>query len=129
MESLEDTLIWAILDPSHTYCGNILLFLNTAHHSAFFQLYIGRADGRGKGIGYSALMSVVQYAFECLKLNRIWLQVLPDNTAAIRLYKKLGFVQEGIERQSNFFEGQFRDQLRFSLLKEEWLRKKGELLS
>ncbi len=129
LNSLENTIIWAIYDTCHSYCGNILLFLNPNHHSAFFQLYIGRKDVRRKGIGFSALISVIDYAFDCLKMNRIWLQVFPDNTDAINLYKKVGFVQEGLERQSNYYDGQFRDQLRFSLLKEEWLSKKGDLLS
>ncbi|QCJ40990.1 GNAT family N-acetyltransferase [Bacillus sp. S3] len=128
IKSLNQTLIWAIFDSTNIYCGNILLFINPQHYSAFFQLYIGRDDVRGKGIGYSSLAAVVQYAFDCLKLNRIWLQVFPDNIYAIKLYKKIGFVQEGIEKQSNYFEGHFRDQLRFSLLKEDWKKNKGELL-
>lgn len=129
ISSLENTFIWAIYDPdTKSHCGNILLFVNYPHHSAFFQLYIGDRRSYGKRLGYYSLLCVINFAFKQLNLNRIWLQVFPDNIRAISLYEKLGFKKEGIERQSHYFKDKYRDQLRYSLLEEEWEIAKGDFL-
>ncbi|MBM7580161.1 GNAT family N-acetyltransferase [Jeotgalibacillus terrae] len=121
INSLKNTFIWAIYDPdTKNHCGNILLFVNYQHHSAFFQLYIGDSQSYGKKLGYYSLVCVINFAFKQLSINRIWLQVFPDNVSAISLYEKLGFKKEGIERLSHYFEGKYKDQLRYSLLEKEW---------
>lgn len=125
--SLKDASIWAIYDSDlDIHCGNILLFCNLVHHSAFFQVYLGESKSRGKNLGFASLTAVINHAFQSLNINRIWLQVFPDNIRAITLYEKLGFVLEGVERESHFNNLSFKDQLRYSLLKREWLAKEGE---
>ncbi|WP_060205280.1 GNAT family N-acetyltransferase [Sporosarcina koreensis] len=121
VKSLNNTYMWAIYDVKHyKYCGNLLLFYNPIHRSAFFQIYLGDPQSRGKGLGESALIAMINYAFENLNFHRIWLQVFPDNKKAIRLYEKLGFIYEGIERESHYSEKKFKNQLRYSILKSEW---------
>lgn len=121
-KSLEDTYIWAIHDiDSRIYCGNILLFVNENHNSAFFQIYLGDTRFRGKRIGESSLIAMINYAFHELKLHRISLQVFADNQVAIHLYEKLGFVYEGIEREAHYSNTVYKSQLRYSLLQDEWV--------
>lgn len=129
VDSLENTFTWAIHDAkTNTYAGNLFLFYNLNHNSAYFQVYIGNTLMKGKRLGESSLIAMLNFAFENLKLNRIWLQVLINNTKAIYLYEKIGFVREGIERESHFNKSSYNDQLRYSLLKREWLENKGELV-
>ncbi len=67
--------------------------LNTANLNALST----KAQHRRKGIAKALL----QYAFEALKLegvNNFQLEVRSENTAAIALYKNLGFLQNGMRK-------------------------------
>ncbi|MFC9541766.1 GNAT family N-acetyltransferase [Lysinibacillus sp. NPDC056959] len=121
VQNLSDTIIWAIHEEEFdNYIGNILLFLNKKHNSGFLQIYIGEIVNRGKKFGENALRCLINFVFNELKLNRLWLKVFEENKIAINLYNKVGFKFEGVERQS-FYNGEnFRNQLIFSILKEEW---------
>ena len=112
--------IWAILDDVGDHSGNMLLHLEPNRSSAYLQLYIGSSQARGRGLGKNALLCALEWAFEHQGLNRVWLHVFPENQAAISLYTKMGFIQEGTEREAVLRDGTFEDQYRYSLLKAEW---------
>ena len=46
--------------------------------------------------------------------------MLSTNSRAYNLYKKLGFIQEGIKRQEVFKQDQFIDSIIMSILKTEY---------
>ena len=81
----------------------------------------GRDWRRGLGVDASRLL--VQYGFDTVNLNRIWLEVFEDNPAARRIYEKIGFRAEGTLRQHSFREGRWWDVLVMGLLAEEWRQK------
>lgn len=125
IESQRHYYLWAIYDEEGVHRGNVGLFHNPKHHSAYFQLYIGDAKARGKGLGKAALSFAMDYAFNELHVNRFYLHVFPENIPAIRLYEKMGLQREGIEREAHFFNGKYRDQCIYSILYREWRAKKG----
>jgi RimJ/RimL family protein N-acetyltransferase len=90
------------------------------HRTAELQIRIGRASDRGKGYGTKAVSQLVRFGFLDRNLNRIALHVFADNTAAVRLYTKIGFKEEGRLRQAVFIDGHFKDVLIFSLLRSEF---------
>jgi ribosomal-protein-alanine N-acetyltransferase len=51
-------------------------------------------DWRGQGVGAALLRAAIDWGREC-GLHKLSLSVFPHNTAAIGLYRKLGFVEEG----------------------------------
>jgi RimJ/RimL family protein N-acetyltransferase len=53
-------------------------------------------------------------------LNKISLEVLSNNIIALNLYKKLGFVTEGIKRQEVYKNNQWVDSIIMSILKNEY---------
>lgn len=69
-----------------------------------------------------ALRAMLGYGFEKMELNRIQAIIDSENTRSIRLVQRLGFKKEGVLRQNSYFNGQFRDDVIFSLLKKEWTR-------
>ena len=83
-------------------------------------LYLGESENRNRGLGTAAIRLAVEYFFDQLGLNRVWLQVHPDNAPALRCYEKAGFVREGVLRQSRFFDGRFHDFVVMSVLADEW---------
>ena len=120
LENSPDTLIWAIVDQNQLHQGNVLLHCTLRHLSAYFQIYLGDYSARGRGIGSTALRSVLNYAFVDLNLHRVWLHVLPDNLRAQHIYRRAGFAPEGTERDAILRDGIFHSQARWSLLRHEW---------
>lgn len=55
---------------------------------------------KGRGFGKEAVALLVRYCFEVLAVHRLWLTVLKGNEPARRLYRRLGFVTEGVSRDS-----------------------------
>ena len=122
IETSPDTHVWAILDARGLHCGNTLLHANVRHCSGYFQMYIGEPAARGHGSGDAALRLTLAQAFERFMLHRVWLHTFADNLAAEALYRKHGFVLEGVEREAIQSDGKFISQNRWSLLVEEWRR-------
>lgn len=90
------------------------------NRSAVFGINIGDTAFQGRGYGREATELVLRYAFEELNLNRVELAVYADNWRAIRLYQKVGFVQEGCARQARYSNGRYQDEYRFAILRSEW---------
>lgn len=55
---------------------------------------------KGRGFGKEAVALLTGYCFEVLAFHRLWLTVLKGNEPARRLYRRLGFVTEGVSRDS-----------------------------
>lgn len=91
-----------------------------SHRTSWISLAIGSPTDRRQGIGTDALQILLRYAFHELNLYRLQLTVFSYNLAAIRLYQKLGFVQEGVFRQHLQRDGQRHDMLLYGLLFPEW---------
>ncbi|WP_281184330.1 GNAT family N-acetyltransferase [Trichlorobacter lovleyi] len=78
-------------------------------------------DGyQGKGYAKEALLLILQYAFNTLQLNRVFLEVFSDNLPAIKLYKKSGFITEGLLRDHYNDGSQFRDVMVMGILKTDF---------
>ena len=52
--------------------------------------------GRGRGLGQKLCERSIQSCRDCGG-KTLWLSVAPDNFAAIKLYRKLGFIEEGLQ--------------------------------
>jgi RimJ/RimL family protein N-acetyltransferase len=88
--------------------------------SATFGLLIGEVAYQNRGFGSEATRLAIKYGFRELNLNRIQLGVLASNWRAIRAYQKAGFVHEGCLRQAQYGQGEYVDEYRFAILREEW---------
>ncbi len=53
-------------------------------------------EWRGQGIGTALMGSLLKWATANLLIEKVCLEVFTTNTNAIRLYRKLGFVEEGL---------------------------------
>lgn len=106
---------------SDVHVGNLLFHPNYNHRSGVLELYIGEPSARGCGVGYQVMCMALQEIFDQLNFHRVSLCTRVDNYAAASLYQKLGFIQEGIERECVLTSSsEFIDQVRWSLLSREW---------
>ncbi len=69
--------------------------------------------------GTEAVQSVIDYAFNVLKLNRLEVNIHPQNEASLHLAVRLGFENEGVSRSYLYLNGKWQDHLRFSLLNKD----------
>ena len=58
--------------------------------------YWVRRSERGRGLATTALRLLAARAFGDLGLERLWLEIYPDNPASFRVAEKCGFVHEGV---------------------------------
>lgn len=79
---------------------------------------------RRKGWGLRIYEAVKRYCFDELGLHRVWLAVLQTNPAAVALYQKAGFRQEGRYRQAVYRKGAWVDYLLMSILEDEYRRER-----
>lgn len=75
----------------------------------------------GKGYATEAAQRSLEYGFQEMNLNKIYLKVFNDNQSAINLYKKLGFNEEGLLKEDIYKDGEFKNVKVMSLLKKDWI--------
>ncbi|NCA97767.1 MAG: N-acetyltransferase [Clostridia bacterium] len=80
---------------------------------------------RGQGFASEALALLLDFAFGELNLQRIWCRIISGNDPSVRLFTRLGFVQEGVLRQHVRRSGEFRDMLVYGLLHNEYMAPKS----
>lgn len=72
---------------------------------------------QGQGVGSQLMSSVIDLADNWHNIHRLELSVNADNVAAIALYKKFGFVEEGLARDYAFRNGAYVDALNMARIK------------
>ena len=102
--------------------GRIDLFdIDHSNGSAGFGITIGDPALWGRGFGTDAVNALVDLAFGQLRLERVWLGSDARNLRAHAAYAKAGFTVEGRLRHAFFQDGDWLDDVRMALLREEWL--------
>jgi len=79
-------------------------------------------DYRGKGYGKEAIILLMDYAFGHLNFHRISIGVVGFNDNALRFYEKIGFKQEGIQRDSYYYNYKYHDFVMMSILEDEFIK-------
>jgi putative acetyltransferase len=64
---------------------------------------------QGQGVGAALMEALLDIADSWLGLVRVELDVLSDNTRALQLNERLGFVIEGTKRKDFFGQGRYAD--------------------
>jgi len=77
-------------------------------------------SSRGSGIFLDTARLIGSFAFGTLGTHRLEARVLVQNGRACGALRKLGAVQEGVLRRSVRRDGEYFDQVLWSLLKEDW---------
>ncbi|KAJ5365969.1 hypothetical protein N7517_008855 [Penicillium concentricum] len=91
-----------------------------AHHRNAM-IVISLADGfRGKGYGGEAINWALDWAFQHVGLHRVTIGAFSFNHDALKLYRKLGFVDEGREREAVYHRRAWHDIVNLSMLEHEW---------
>lgn len=81
---------------------------------------IAKKEIRTKGLATDAWMTLMRYAFNELRLNRINGSALAYNKASLRVCEKVGFKVEGVQRQAVYKNGEYIDLVIMGCLKSDY---------
>ena len=120
-----DRLDLAIVDQSKgILVGEVVANLyDEKNHSMNFRILIG-PRGRDRGFGTEATRLFIDYLFSHTTLESLTLSVFDFNPRAKRVYEKVGFIVESIDKNELEFEGNWIDSVNMKLTREDWLREK-----
>ena len=108
--------IVALQENSKAIGTIILSDIDQKNATGHIHIKMSKDGGRGKGYGTDAVNTMVQYAFEELRLNCIYANILSYNEASIKLFERCGFKRDGVLRQRVFKRGKFCDLFYYSKL-------------
>ncbi|PIS31026.1 MAG: hypothetical protein COT43_00530 [Candidatus Marinimicrobia bacterium CG08_land_8_20_14_0_20_45_22] len=122
----KETILFTIVDKITDQPIGQTAFVRVDYISSATVFYIAILDPEfwGKGAGTEASQMMVDYAFETLNINRIQLHVFAGNTAAIKIYQKIGYIKEGVLRQAMYHHGEYCDFWVMGILKKDRLKNK-----
>ncbi|WP_040952033.1 GNAT family N-acetyltransferase [Gorillibacterium massiliense] len=105
---------------SAEYIGQIDLFqLDWKNRSAELGIVIGRKDLLGAGYGSEAIRLLLDFAFDSMNLNRVYLELHEANRRGRKCYEKCGFKEEGRLKEKLYKNGRYIDMIIMSVLKRE----------
>lgn len=84
-----------------------------------YRILIG-PRGRDRGFGSEATKLMVDYVFEHTVLKQVTLGVYAFNPRAQRVYEKVGFIIESVDRAELEHEGKWIDAYNMTLTRERW---------
>lgn len=106
-------------DPQVGLGTVILSDIDQKNGTAQVHIKLSKHGAQGKGYGTQALRAIVKYAFEQLRLNCIYAEVLLYNAASKRIFEKCGFSQDGILRSRVYKGGEYHDVLALSIIRSD----------
>ncbi|MBY6036959.1 GNAT family N-acetyltransferase [Fictibacillus nanhaiensis] len=84
-----------------------------SHQGAFAMTIL--PEYRNYGIGRALLETLINWAKNNSKIEKVCLEVMEDNLGAIQLYKNLGFFEEGRKAKGVKLEGGYQDLILMAL--------------
>ncbi|MCC8933774.1 GNAT family N-acetyltransferase [Rhizobium sp. 'Codium 1'] len=79
-----------------------------------------------KGVGTPLLAGAVDFAFLETNTHRLWLDVVRENLRAQAVYRRNGFIHEGVMREAGLLpDGSRCDFFMMSILRPEWAARRG----
>ncbi len=119
--SPNDIVFSVIEKKKKLFIGTTGLYLiNWVARRAQFRILLGETKYFGKGYGTEATKLVVDYGFNRLNLESIYLGVNEENVAAIKTYQNVGFVADGKYRKFIYNNGKYYDSINMTITKEDF---------
>ncbi|HHU04618.1 MAG: GNAT family protein [Saccharofermentanales bacterium] len=79
---------------------------------------------RSRGLATEAMNLFIAYLFQDLGLHRINARIIGGNAASVKLFQRLGFEHEGLQREFVRRGSTYLDMNLFGLLEQDWQLKK-----
>jgi len=96
--------------------------------SAYVGYWIDEAEA-GRGYTPEALVVLIRFAFDDLRLHRVQIAIIPRNTASRRVVEKVKIREEGVAERYLEINGVWEDHVRYAITAEEWQQRRDDLLT
>lgn len=114
----DNCIHYAVADDDNQYMGTVSL-KNIDYTDKNAEIAVSfRKCAHGTPFTVDGMKAVIEKAFTELGLNKIYLNVLADNTRAIKFYEKLGFIYEGTSRKHIFIRDKYCDLKWYAIFNE-----------
>lgn len=122
-----DRLDLAIVDKSlNILVGEVVVNLyDEKNQSMNFRIAIG-PKGRNRGLGTEATQLMIDYIFKNTKLNLLTLSVYDFNPRAKRVYEKVDFVIDSVDKNELEFEEEWIDSINMKLTRDHWMKRQAQ---
>jgi RimJ/RimL family protein N-acetyltransferase len=111
-----------LLDNNEVIGDLAILDVDKVNRKAGFRISLHNKNIINKGYGTEATKLAQKFTFEELKLNRLELEVFSHNIRGIKAYKKAGFKNEGVLRESLYMNDAYSDEVLMGILREEYYK-------
>ena len=108
------------IDDTGEMVGHVLIEAQRHHGLGHIGRVAVAPDQRGRGLGIALMRATVEHSFDDLGLHRLQLMVYTFNAPAIATYRSVGFVVEGVARDSTLGSDGRWDGVTMSLLEPEY---------
>ncbi|MDC8002966.1 GNAT family protein [Aureisphaera galaxeae] len=117
----ERILGWVLqLKDGNTFIGQLGMNRSIPKYNMAEIHYHLLPDYWGKGYATEAVMELLRWGFEDMKLHRIEAGVATANTASIKLLERVGMQREGLRRKILPIRGEWQDNYMYAILDEDW---------
>lgn len=100
--------------------GTIILSdIDQKNGTGHIHIKMSKDGGRGKGYATDSINTLVQYAFDELRLNCIYANILSYNDISVKLFEKCGFKRDGVLRARIYKKGEYIDLYSYSRLAKD----------
>ena len=127
--SQDERRIYSIYATDEAHIGEGQLLVEWPLEEAQLFILIGRKDLWHHHYGTSALITMLDEAFDNLELHRVWVDVPEYNEHALQMFRHLGFVLEGHLRRTHRKDGNWYDSFAMGLLVDEYHRRRERVLA
>jgi len=103
-----------------------LLRMFPAWRTTDMTIIIGDKEAWGKGYGPDIAELLLDYPFGYLNFHRVSIGVVGFNHRALKFWEKVGFRQEGIQRDGYYYNHGYHDFIMMSILEEDYRRQYGK---
>lgn len=111
---------YAIINEEDEYLGTISLKnIDNRNRNAEYAISL-RKCSIGTGVASYASAELLHIAFHEFRLHKVYLNVLSDNTRAVKFYEKSGFILEGEFKEHLWIRNGYRNLKWYGLTKEDF---------
>ena len=126
--SKDVTKEYFIFELDGELCGVIgFVDIDMKARSSSWAFYSG--DTTRRGLGSLMEISALNYAFDILKVQKLYCEVLEFNESVIKFHRKHGFKVEGIFKKQYLRDHKYWDIYRLAIFEKEWAKCKDEVIS
>lgn len=111
------------LDAEGQFAGACSLQqIDMRNRHAELGVWMASREQRGQGYGTEAVRLLLSYAFEVMRLDKVYLGAYDFNEGGLRAYERVGFRYEGRLQNMLHYEGRYWDEWPMRILRSEWER-------